>query len=62
MLWYVGVSGVYWGWQGLSVIRDQKGIGVPGALGAPRGCRAIMGVRGILGLTGTLGSQGTEGV
>ena len=36
----LGVSGVYWGWLGLSGLRGQKGYkGIRGHLGAPRGCQ-----------------------
>ena len=66
------MSGVYWGWQGLWVLSDQKRYRGIRALGAPRRCRGCWGCFGVsgglrrckdvLGLSGTLGTQGPEEV
>ena len=58
-----------WGWQGVSVLRGQKGyrlhkgvLELLGGVGAIKGIRACRGVRGVLGLAVSVGTHGPEGV
>ena len=53
----VGVSGMYWGWQGLQVFRGQKGYKALEALGLLRGVGAVLRVSGgIRSVRGVLGA------
>ena len=56
----VGVSGMYWGWQGLQVFRGQKGYKALEALGLLRGVGAVLRVFGASGVYGCIG--GWEGL
>ena len=64
------MSEVYWGLQGLSVLRGQKGIGASGGIGwllvgvgGHFGVSSGEGVSKVYwGLAGTLSTQGPEGV
>ena len=54
----VGLSGVYWWcWQGVLVLRGQKGIGILELLGGVGAIRGHQGVSGIIrGVKGVLGA------